>query len=159
MKPSTSDDTLLCPSAPADWPQARVVGVIGGSAAQPRMRPLAKPLPLSAELLALAGPVAPTEVFRIAAPCAQHGCRHFGQGSCHLAGKVVDLLPAVVERLPFCTMRASCRWFRQEGRAACIRCPQVVTDNPNASLSMRTAADPQVPRAEEAAATASPEPS
>jgi hypothetical protein len=34
----------------------------------------------------------------------------------------------VVKALPVCTIRAECRWFAQEGRAACERCPQVVTE-------------------------------
>jgi len=37
------------------------------------------------------------------------------------------MLPEVVDSLPVCTIRPQCRWFRQEGRAACLRCPQIVT--------------------------------
>jgi hypothetical protein len=33
----------------------------------------------------------------------------------------------VVDQLPACNIRAECRWFRQEGRAACLRCPQIMT--------------------------------
>ena len=26
-------------------------------------------------------------------------------------------------------IRRTCRWFAQEGRAACLRCPQILTTN------------------------------
>jgi hypothetical protein len=33
-------------------------------------------------------------------------------------------------------------WFRQEGEAACLRCPQIVTDHPTVSWVVRHVADP-----------------
>jgi hypothetical protein len=33
----------------------------------------------------------------------------------------------VVDALPACAIRPACRWWQQEGKAACQRCPQVVT--------------------------------
>lgn len=135
---------LLCPSAPPDWKDAVAIGIVGGSAQAPRMTSLAAPLPVTDELLKLAGPVAPTEVFRFAAPCANDGCRHYGRGACQLAAKVVQMLEPAVERLPYCLIRANCRWFAQEGRAACMRCPQVVTDNVYPTVAMHKAADPEI---------------
>ena len=75
--------------------------------------------------------MAPDEVFRIAAPCACSGCGHFDstQSSCTLAQKIVRWVPMVSESLPVCSIRSECRWWQQEGRAACLRCPQVVTRN------------------------------
>ena len=112
---------LLCPSAPPDWKDAVAIGIVGGSAQAPRMTSLAAALPVTEALLKLAEPVAPTEVFRFAAPCANGGCRHFGDGACQLAVKAVKMLEPSTERLPYCTIRANCRWFTQEGRAACLR--------------------------------------
>jgi hypothetical protein len=108
------------------------------------MKSLAKPLPVTDELLKLAEPVAPTEVFRFAAPCANDGCRHYSRGNCQLAAKVVQMLQPATEQLPYCLIRASCRWFAQEGRAACLRCPQVVTDNVYPIVAMHNAADPDI---------------
>jgi hypothetical protein len=55
-------------------------------------------------------------------------------------------LPPVVEQLPHCMLRPNCRWFQQEGREACYRCPQIVTESYNASPALiqiaRTAAGP-----------------
>ena len=30
--------------------------------------------------------------------------------------------------LPACQLRPDCRWWKQEGKAACMRCPLVMTD-------------------------------
>jgi hypothetical protein len=135
----------LCPSAQPDWKGAVVVGVVGGTADEPRVGFLESPLEVNAELLELAQPVRPTEVFRFAAPCRARGCRHFGASTCHLATKVVRLLPEVVDGLPECDIRPRCRWFAQEGGAACLRCPQVVTNDTNPSEALRIAADPATP--------------
>jgi len=133
---------LLCPSAPPEWEGSRVIGVVGGSAAEPRVSSLSEPLPVTNELLALSGPVSPTEVFRFAAPCHCTGCAHFAEQKCTLVERIVQLVPEVVEQLPFCLIRNECRWWQQEGKAACQRCPQVVTDNYNPSSAMREAALP-----------------
>jgi len=134
----------LCPSAPPEWSGAVAIGIVGGSAQAPQVTSLARPLPVSEDLLKLAAPVEPTEVFRFAAPCANGACVHFRTGSCQLAAKVVKLLAPTTDSLPYCTIRADCRWYRQEGRAACLRCPQVVTDNVLPNAAMRRAADPAI---------------
>ncbi len=50
------------------------------------------------------------------------------------------MLDPVVSGLPRCAIRPTCRWFREQGRAACIRCPQVVTDaRPDSGLLIEVA--------------------
>ena len=133
----------LCPSAQPDWDGAVTVGVVLGTAVEPHLVHLDHPLPVSRELLEITGPVAPTEVFRFAAPCLCSGCVHFEGARCQLATRVVKLLSPVAERIPSCPIRPNCRWWQQEGPAACLRCPQVVTDNYNPSNQMRAAAGTQ----------------
>jgi hypothetical protein len=118
----------LCPSAPPEWEGSFAFGIVGGSVANPVVAHLVEPLPVTDELLAATSPVAPTEVFRFAAPCAGDRCKHFDGRDCRLATRLVQLLPSVVDRLPPCHVRPDCRWWQQEGKAACLRCPQVVTD-------------------------------
>jgi hypothetical protein len=118
------------------------IGVVGGTVAEPRVGYLAEPLPVTEHLLSLVEPVAPSEVLRFAAPCAGDSCQHFDGQNCLLVSKAVALLPAVVPVLPPCKIRPSCRWWRQEGRAACMRCPQVVTDNHSPSDAMTKVSDP-----------------
>ena len=88
---------------------------------------LDQPLPATPEVLALAAPLKPTEVFRLAATCAEHKCPHFDGADCRLASRIVRMLPPAVDALPPCTIRRDCRWFSQEGAAACRRCPEITT--------------------------------
>jgi hypothetical protein len=84
-------------------------------------------LPATPEVLAMAAPLKPTEVFRLAATCAEHKCPHFDGADCQLAARIVQILPAVVDTLPPCIIRQDCRWYCQEGGAACQRCPEITT--------------------------------
>src|SRR5437868_15401460 len=134
---------LLCPSAQPDWSNSIAIGVVSGSAHEPRTTNFPNAVPVGEKLLALSEPVNPTEVFRFAAPCICNGCAHFQDQEGSLITKIVQLFPAVVDHLPACPIRPQCRWWKQEGRAACLRCPQVVTDNCNPSDSMRLVSDPE----------------
>lgn len=143
---TAADKPLLCPSASPYDAEARVFAVVGGSVAAPQAAYLEASIPVTPDVLALAGPVDPAEVFRAAAPCANHRCGNFDHEDhgCRLARKTVRLAPVVVHRLPRCAIRSSCLWWAQEGASACQRCPQVVTWNAAASDAMRQAADPAV---------------
>lgn len=142
---STRPETL-CPSAQPDWEGARVIGVVGGTPERPETAYLDQAQPVTQEILDLAGPVAPAEVFRFAAPCANSACGHYdgAEHKCRLAEKTVRWVEQAVDNLPKCSIRSSCRWWQQEGPAACRRCPQVVTINFAPSRAMRDAADPQL---------------
>jgi hypothetical protein len=133
----------LCPSAQPQMSDAVVFAVVAGTPEERRAGYLAEPLPASDEVLALAGPAKPTEVFRMAASCAGTGCKHFDGLNCRLAERIVQHLSPVVARLPPCSIRPDCRWWRQEGKAACLRCPQVVTETSCASDLYRQVADPE----------------
>jgi hypothetical protein len=140
-----SRDTVpLCPSAQPDWEGSVAIGVIEGTVEKPRMTHFPNALPVSRELLDLAKPVTPAEVFRFAAPCLQGRCVHFQNSHCNLVTQIINVLPAVTEMLPTCAVRTQCRWWRQEGKAACLRCDQVVTDNHSPSPEMRIAASCRV---------------
>jgi hypothetical protein len=117
-------------------------GVIAGTADEPRVKWIEKPVPVTDGLLALTGPVPPTQVLRIAAPCQETACCHFDGKDCRLATKLVQLMPPVAESLPPCRIRPDCRWFVQEGRAACQRCPQIVTYSVNPTAELSLAATP-----------------
>lgn len=128
---------LLCPSFSPRAPGKGVVfGIVVGTPEQPAMIPLEKPEPVTEEIFQLAAPFHPSEVFRIAAPCVEGGCKNFGKGTCHLA-KAVVREPEVVAALRPCRIRLQCLWWHQEGRAACLRCPGVLTNNA-ATLALRT---------------------
>ena len=136
----------LCPSAQHEAPDARVFAVVAGTPDQPDTAYLDEALPMSDALIEMAAPVSPAEVFRIAAPCIQSTeCWHFdeAQRTCRLATRTVRLAPVVVSKPPRCAIRSQCQWWHQDGVSACLRCPQVITNDvsPNA-LALR-AGDPR----------------
>lgn len=132
----------LCPSGRPEAEESVVFGVVGGTVAAPQVGYLTEPIPVNENILALSGSVEPTEIFRIASTCVGHDCLHFDGSRCRLAMRVVEQLPPVVEALPACQIRPHCRWWQQEGKAACQRCPQVVTDNYYAPDLVRQVAAP-----------------
>lgn len=84
-------------------------------------------VPVTPEILAATGDAPATLVFRFAAPCVESKCTHFDGVKCQLAARVAEGLDRVVDKLPPCAIRKTCRWYAQEGARACARCPQVVT--------------------------------
>jgi hypothetical protein len=136
------ENPSLCPSAQPEWSDSVVFAIAAGTVETPQVLHLPEPQPVTKELLALAEPVTPTEVFRFAAPCAEKGCLHFDGSQCQLVQRIVEGVPSTVETLPPCRIRQDCRWWQQEGKAACFRCTQIVTDNFSPSDAVRKAATP-----------------
>lgn len=140
------DDRHLCPSTQPETDGSALFGVVaGGPDEEGLVAYLREPQAVTPDVLALAGPLKPTTVFRFAAPCVESACAHFDGTACGLATRIVDLLPPVVKVLPPCPLRRGCRWWHQEGRAACLRCPAIATEPPDGSESLRRAAAPTGP--------------
>ncbi len=119
--------TKLCPSAQPGMDRSQVIGVVDHGGPKPRVGYLDHYRPATPEVLALAAPLRPTEVFRLAGTCAEGRCPHFDGADCQLASRIVALVPPAVDVLPACQIRKECRWFAQEGGAACQRCPHIAT--------------------------------
>ena len=128
--------TLLCPSSRGTLEDSLLIGVVTDHKDGPRVVPTERAMPVTPEILQMAEPASPGEVFRFASPCQTGKCPHFRNEACQLAVRSVDLLEAVTDELPRCSIRSQCRWFRQEGAPICKRCPQVVTDQFNPSETM-----------------------
>ncbi|MBD2357975.1 nitrogen fixation protein [Tolypothrix sp. FACHB-123] len=133
MENIAAEKTILCPSARPESENSVIFGIISGTVVEPRVAYLKQPQTLTDELIAKASPVTPAEIFRTAAPCVNKGCHHFDGQDCRLATRIVEKLPAIAQELPPCSIRRDCRWWNQEGKAACMRCAQVITDNYNPS--------------------------
>lgn len=131
---------LSCPSAQPDMEEARVFGVIAGTPAEPRVAYLKRKAEVTPEMTAGLGELDPTQVFRFSARCETGRCAQFENGRCSLAQRIVQTLSPVVGDLPSCQIRATCRWFAEEGGEACLRCPQVVTLVPSDQNALRQAA-------------------
>lgn len=72
---------------------------------------------------------APEKRFRFAGNCAKNGCKQWDKGEqeCGLIDKIIDIVdnPTAIE-LPYCPIRAKCRWFSQRGALACAQCSEVI---------------------------------
>jgi hypothetical protein len=131
-----------CPSAQPDMLGARAFGVILGSTEVPQVAYLKAEATVDLSRLRRLRDLEPTEVFRIAARCEESRCAHFNGTRCTLAQRIVEQLPPVVDALPPCTVRSSCRWYLEQGKEACFRCPQLVTVSHLDDLNLRRAAAP-----------------
>lgn len=109
---------------------ARIFGVLSGTDEEPRVAYLKPGVRVPASMLAQLGSVDPTQVFRFAAACEENRCSHFDGARCQLGNRVAKQLEAVVDTLPPCQIRVSCRWFAEQGGEVCLRCPQIVTRVP-----------------------------
>jgi len=134
----SAQNTLLCPSAQPTMEGGRVLGVVQPVGDGFEVSYLDQPLAVTPGVLALSGDAQPTEVFRLAAPCQTRRCPHYDGSDCSLVTRIVQIMPAVVHQLPRCQIRPECRWFHQEGAAACRRCPQVSTVNYDASETLQS---------------------
>jgi hypothetical protein len=135
------EEHLMCPSAQPEMEGSRVLGVVGGTSEAPELAYLNQYLPVTEELIAMTQPAKPTQVMRFAAPCQEKACCHFDGTNCNLVTRIVQILPAVTEILPPCLIRQTCRWYQQEGKYACQRCPQIVTQVDDPDDRMRMAAE------------------
>ena len=133
---------LMCPSAQPDMEDSLVLGVLQDTPEGQRLAWIEAPQPVTPQLLSLTREADPRTVFRFAARCEEKKCVHFDGRDCQLATRIVQILPRVVDSLPPCSIRPECRWYQQEGKSACYRCPEVVTHMENPSAEMVRAATP-----------------
>ncbi len=122
-----------------------IFGVIGGSAAVPEVLYLSRAMPVT-EFHGDLRDSDPTQVLRIAATCEESRCVHYEGSHCTLGERIVAMVPAVVDVLPRCAIRSTCRWYAEQGGSVCLRCPQVLTrDHQRAgNEQVRVAAQPPV---------------
>lgn len=139
---NNSEKSLLCPSARTESENSTVFGIVAGTADKPEVTYLKQTQTVTEETFIIADSVTPTEIFRISGTCAESSCQHFDGRNCRLVERIVDRLPTVSEELPPCQIRRDCRWWNQEGKSACMRCPQIVTDHYNSDQLAREVAQP-----------------
>jgi len=139
-----SDSALLCPSAQPHVPGAAVHGVV--DSATGRIAYLEARVPVTPELLASTSPMLPTQVLRVSAPCQEESCAHFANSTCTLGERLVSILPASEQTIVRCAIRVSCRWFHEQGKAACLRCDLIVTDEYTRNTALDSVATPPLAR-------------
>jgi hypothetical protein len=139
----------FCPSAQPSLGNSLVLGTVNRLGEEASVTLLEHPVKVTeGTILAFAGSqIRPTDVFRFAAPCEQCGCNNWSGSTCRVAEKLVQILPSVGSELPRCKLRSVCQWFAQEGGAACMRCPQVQTDNASLEAALNSVAPASIPLA------------
>jgi hypothetical protein len=142
MQSDRAEKVSLCPSARPALDHSVVFGIVSGTIDAPRVVYLKKVQPVTEALIAKVQPVTPAEVFRTASACETKSCQHFDGSNCRLATRIAEQFPVVSKQLPPCAIRRDCRWWQQEGNAACFRCPQVITDNYNPADLMKAVSMP-----------------
>ena len=133
---------LLCPSAQPQLRGSVVFASIENQSPGQGVAFLRSSFPVSeGTMLALAGGMLhANQMFRFAAPCEQAGCTNWSGTRCRVAERLVQILPVASIELPACVIRPDCRWFAQEGKSACMRCPQVVTNSAGFEAALNQAA-------------------
>jgi len=130
---------LFCPSAQPGLDGAMILGVIERQADGQRVSYLEQPAKVTeGTIAAFAGAaILPTDLFRFSAPCMHGSCSNWTGNNCRVVERLVQILPAVTAQLPKCKLRPMCRWFSEHGGAACMRCPQVRTDDKELEAALR----------------------
>lgn len=121
-----SENEKTCPSAIAETGNLLYARVDNG-----RIERLGTPLPLTADFVAaVRSHGSPEQRFRFAGTCQEGRCAQWTGTGCGVIERVLSRMDTVAGEhpLPRCFLRASCRWFAQEGAAACSACSRVVTD-------------------------------
>ena len=120
----------ICPSVTGEAADARIIGHVGAGGV---VAAIPTPIPLTPAMRASLGP-RPERMFRLAGTCSEERCANWQNASCGLIGRMRDLrdpggntdadaAPATLAR---CGIRQDCRWWLQDGPAACRVCPRVV---------------------------------
>lgn len=126
--PNEDEPDALCPSAPLSA-GAILLGVVRRDG---KVGYVSSPLRVDEDFVQqVEAEGAVGKRFRFAAPCFESGCGHWREGRCGVADAVAA--HPTPERgpddpLPHCSIRSSCRWFRQSGADACRSCALVITD-------------------------------
>jgi hypothetical protein len=134
---------LTCPSS-ACRPGNLLIGIVMPDG---RVGSVEPPLEVDAAFAdrVSADPGTPGESrFRFARECVTTACRQWRNDQCqvgHAAATVAERLE-IVEGLPRCAIRSTCRWWQQEGRAACAACQWVVHTSARAETPNGTMTDP-----------------
>jgi hypothetical protein len=103
---------------------------------------LPRQVPLEAVAHLVPDSILATDMLRLAAPCVERRCGHFAEGRCTLASRIVARLPGGDDHFLACSLRPSCRWWRQEGAAVCRRCPLITSEPSRASHLLYRVAGP-----------------
>ncbi len=119
-------DDLLCPSAPLTK-ESYLFGVLNEQA---EVQYLDSVVPVTEELLAGFQHIEqPEKHFRFTMTCGKDKCAQWDNNKCSVGSAIQKAEIKEINTKPArCGIRKACRWYSQEGLAACVLCKYVVTD-------------------------------
>src|SRR4051812_6355918 len=115
-----------CPSAAAESRDARIFGLVLGAPGAPRVEYLVQPEQFAKAMESQLGGLHPGEVFRLTSPCVEARCHHYSGHHCRLGERVAKAQNGTAASLAACPIRGQCRWFAEQGGAACDPCSRVI---------------------------------
>jgi hypothetical protein len=122
-----ADPGVTCPSSTCT-PGNLLLGIVRPNG---HVAALRNPIPIDKAFVDKASEVrrAAEMRFRFAGPCVTTACQHWTGARCEVSDAVTRTVTATSEQ-PFeptpCAIRSSCRWWSQNGAAACRACSFVV---------------------------------
>lgn len=129
-RPATAAPELTCPSTSV----GNATVFLGMVTPRGEVAYLSPAVPVRPETLdALDRGDQPLEAsYRFAGPCVTSRCGFWTGDRCGLGARLAETYAEVADPedspLPRCAVRATCRWFAEQGRSACAACRHVVTD-------------------------------
>ncbi|WP_326560794.1 hypothetical protein [Micromonospora sp. NBC_01796] len=119
----------MCPSTP----KANATVFLGMITPAGRVAYVTPAMPAEVALSGLPDSTGPAESqYRLAGPCVTSSCGFWTGDHCGLGARLVESYreTAVPDEssLPRCAIRRTCRWYAEQGPAACPACSHVVTD-------------------------------
>jgi hypothetical protein len=122
-----NNESILCPSAQCE-DGAILLGVVRKDG---HISFISKKVVIDEEFVSISHiGRSPEKRFRFADTCVKAACKHWTSDRCKVIDNIVDILANQTEssKLPDCSIREQCRWFKQLGSKACAVCPEIITD-------------------------------
>jgi hypothetical protein len=142
MSVEESDRALTCPSAQPEMEEARILGVIDYSSKAKQVLYLKGRERLDPNTLGNVPKALMGQVLRLSAKCERSRCAQFSDGKCGLGERIAHTLADVVNSLPSCSIRNTCRWHAEQGAKICLKCPQIVTSVSEDDVALSEIASP-----------------
>lgn len=126
-KPSADGAEHTCPSTPV----GNATVFLGMITSARRVAYVTPAIPASVVLDDLDSVEGAESRYRFAGPCVTSSCGFWTGDHCGLGARMVESYQETMDEaveLPKCAIRRTCRWFAEQGAAACSPCSYVVTD-------------------------------
>lgn len=125
----STEPERMCPSTTA----ANSTVFLGMITPAGRVAYVTPAIPSDVALADLDSTVRVESTYRLAGPCVTSKCGFWTGDHCGLGARLVESYEHDTDAeqldLPKCAIRRTCRWYAEQGKAACSPCSYVVTDS------------------------------